>query len=234
MFSASPRLCVELSNNPAHSPEQEVLTAAADWLDAGHGVYLVTVARSWGSSPRPPGSLPGGARASDGACAGSVSGGCVEDDLSARLAAHGATMALPRVESYGVTAEQTAALRPAVRRAARSGGRAHRGQRRRCDGDPRRVRRAATAGAASVPGAPARPACMPPRGPRTSSFDGDNLAQVFGPAWRLILIGAGQLSRLTGADGTGARLRSDRMRSARGLRPAVAGGGYAARYPLAG
>ena len=89
-----------------NSADHEVLTAAADWLEAGHGVYLVTVARTWGSSPRPPGSLLA-VRAADGRFAGSVSGGCVEDDLVARLAASGERLEFPRVESYGVSAEQT-------------------------------------------------------------------------------------------------------------------------------
>src|SRR4030065_29254 len=88
------------------SADREVLATAADWLDAGHGVYLVTVARTWGSSPRPPGSLLA-VRADDARFVGSVSGGCVEDDLSARLAAGGASQALPRIERYGVTPEQT-------------------------------------------------------------------------------------------------------------------------------
>src|SRR4030067_478731 len=84
------------------SADHEVLTAAADWLDAGHVVYLVTVARTWGSSPRPPGALLA-VRADDARFVGSVSGGCVEDDLSARLAAHGTAQGRPHIGSYGVT-----------------------------------------------------------------------------------------------------------------------------------
>lgn len=177
-----------------HSPDHEVLEAAADWLDAGHGVYLVTVARSWGSSPRPPGSLLA-VRAHDGACVGSVSGGCVEDDLSARLAAHGAGMALPAIESYGVTAEQTR------RFGLPCGGRLDLVVERLDAAAPLRTLLAAFGERRLV----ARHLCL---GTGEASlhaatrveefiFDGDNLVKVFGPAWRLILIGAGQLSRLT-------------------------------------
>lgn len=56
--------------------EQDVLTAAAEWLDGGRKVALATVVRTWGSSPRPAGSQI--AVRDDGAFVGSVSGGCVE------------------------------------------------------------------------------------------------------------------------------------------------------------
>ena len=50
-----------------------VLRSAIDWLDRGHHVTLGTVVRTWGSAPRPPGSLM--ALRDDGQVAGSVSGG---------------------------------------------------------------------------------------------------------------------------------------------------------------
>ena len=37
--------------------DHEVLRTAVDWLTAGEPVYLATVAKTFGSSPRPPGSL---------------------------------------------------------------------------------------------------------------------------------------------------------------------------------
>jgi xanthine dehydrogenase accessory factor len=174
------------------SADHEVLTTATDWLDAGHDVFLVTVARTWGSSPRPPGALLA-VRAADGRFAGSVSGGCVEDDLAARLAAHGTQQSFPRVESYGVTVEQTsrfglpcggrldlvverltgvASLRPLLQAM----------DERRC-----LMRRVCLAtGEASI-----HPAASGPE----FRFDGAKLDKVFGPAWRLVLIGSGQLSR---------------------------------------
>ncbi len=58
------------------SERDQVLEQAAEWLAAGRGVALATVVGTWGSSPRPPGSLL--AAADDGAFVGSVSGGCIE------------------------------------------------------------------------------------------------------------------------------------------------------------
>ena len=56
--------------------ELEILQRAAAWARAGRRVALATVIRTWGSSPRPPGSLL--AVSDRGEMAGSVSGGCVE------------------------------------------------------------------------------------------------------------------------------------------------------------
>ena len=64
------------------SVDLEVLKRSADWLDAGRRALLVTVVKTWGSSPRPPGSLL--AVRDDGLVVGSVSGGCIEDDLVGR------------------------------------------------------------------------------------------------------------------------------------------------------
>lgn len=58
-----------------------MLADALAWRSGGHAVTLVTVVQTWGSAPRPPGSLL--AVRDDGVFSGSVSGGCVEDDLSA-------------------------------------------------------------------------------------------------------------------------------------------------------
>jgi xanthine dehydrogenase accessory factor len=176
------------------SADHEVLTAAAEWLDAGHGVYLVTVARTWGSSPRSPGALLA-VRADDARCVGSVSGGCVEDDLSARLAAHGASLALPHVESYGVDAEQTR------RFGLPCGGRLDLVVERLASGEPLRALLRAMGERRLL----ARRLCLatgeaslhPASREQEFRFDGANLLKVFGPGWRLLLIGAGQLSRLT-------------------------------------
>jgi xanthine dehydrogenase accessory factor len=63
--------------------DAQVLRQSLQWQAQGQRVLLVTVARTWGSSPRPPGSLM--ALREDGLTVGSVSGGCVEDDLVHRL-----------------------------------------------------------------------------------------------------------------------------------------------------
>jgi xanthine dehydrogenase accessory factor len=66
----------------SYGSDQEVLQTAHEWLQHGHEVALVTVLKTWGSSPRPPGSLMVMRR--DGIHTGSVSGGCVEEDLVQR------------------------------------------------------------------------------------------------------------------------------------------------------
>lgn len=53
-----------------------LLTQAAEWQKGGHGVAIAFVIRTWGSSPRPVGSVM--IVRDDLAVEGSVSGGCVE------------------------------------------------------------------------------------------------------------------------------------------------------------
>lgn len=64
------------------SLDLDVLNNLHDWLRQGHRVWLVAVTRTFGASPRPPGSLL--AMRDDGIVIGSVSGGCIEDDLVLR------------------------------------------------------------------------------------------------------------------------------------------------------
>jgi xanthine dehydrogenase accessory factor len=85
-----------------HSLDFEVLTHAREWLNAKRRMWLVTVTQTFGASPRPPGSLM--AMRDDGIIVGSVSGGCIEDDLVARREEF--TGAKPSLQSYGITAEE--------------------------------------------------------------------------------------------------------------------------------
>lgn len=82
-----------------YSADHEVLHTALEWLGQGHEVILATVAHTWGSSPRPAGSLM--ALRADGQVVGSVSGGCVEQDLLERLRAGALDLHLPQVVRYG-------------------------------------------------------------------------------------------------------------------------------------
>lgn len=167
----------------------EVLRCAVNWLESGIAVTLATVVKTWGSSPRAPGALL--AISGDGRLVGSVSGGCIEDDLIESLRTQRPQR--PELVTYGVTAEQTrrfglpcggtlqlvleplgphSCLREALdsiesgqlfaRRLTLADG--------RCDIVP------------TVPDS-------------AIVFDGATLVSAFGPQWRMLIIGAGQLSR---------------------------------------
>ena len=85
-----------------------VLRSTRDWLQAAHPVALATVVRTWGSSPRPVGAMM--ALRGDGHVVGSVSGGCIEDDLIQRYSGAnraGAVAGRPtELRRYGVTADE--------------------------------------------------------------------------------------------------------------------------------
>lgn len=85
-----------------------VIKACQRWQAAGSQVVLVTVVHTWGSSPRPPGSMM--AIRDDGAVIGSVSGGCIEDDLIMEMQARtgdgrGFDVA-PSTRVYGIKSDQ--------------------------------------------------------------------------------------------------------------------------------
>ncbi|WP_233838177.1 XdhC family protein [Paraburkholderia sp. ZP32-5] len=84
--------------------ETTVLNRALEWSASGEAVTLVTVVATWGSSPRPPGSLL--AIRDDGRFCGSVSGGCVEYDLVDTIRQRAGTMRLPEVVTYGLGREE--------------------------------------------------------------------------------------------------------------------------------
>jgi xanthine dehydrogenase accessory factor len=77
----------------------EVLKSCALWLAEGRQCELITVVKTWGSSPRPPGAML--AIADNGQVIGSVSGGCVEDDLIARVRENGMRSSKPEMITYG-------------------------------------------------------------------------------------------------------------------------------------
>ena len=85
-----------------------VLRGALDWLQAGCRVALVTVLRTWGSSPRPPGSLL--AMNDAGHYVGSVSGGCVEESLVARYRDGEIAGPAPTLIDFGVDRQQAARI----------------------------------------------------------------------------------------------------------------------------
>ncbi|MET0266896.1 MAG: XdhC family protein [Duganella sp.] len=86
------------------SIDLEVLKTSAAWIDSGRRCQLITVIKTWGSSPRPIGSTL--AICEDGTVVGSVSGGCIEDDLIARVRSEGILRTTPEIVSYGITADE--------------------------------------------------------------------------------------------------------------------------------
>ena len=96
------------------SVDLEVLKRSAEWLEAGRRVLLVTVVKTWGSSPRPEGAML--AVRDDGLVVGSVSGGCIEDDIIDRTRRLGMTQTAARGRDLRRVRRRGAALRPAVRR----------------------------------------------------------------------------------------------------------------------
>jgi xanthine dehydrogenase accessory factor len=87
------------------SIDREVLERTLEWTRAGHRVSLVTVIQTWGSAPRPPGALL--AICDDGRVVGSVSGGCVEDDMIDRVRKSGQPDKAGLV-TYGVSRDEAA------------------------------------------------------------------------------------------------------------------------------
>ncbi|MFN9448397.1 MAG: XdhC family protein [Rubrivivax sp.] len=80
-----------------------LLRQVQQWVDSGHRAVLGTIVRTWGSAPRPPGSCV--AIRDDGLVAGSVSGGCIEDDLVDKARAGVLDAGKPQVIRYGIDAE---------------------------------------------------------------------------------------------------------------------------------
>lgn len=168
----------------------QVLHKARAWHAENHPVWLVTVIETWGAAPRPPGALL--AIRSNGLVDGSVSGGCVEDGLIER-ARHGERVDKPSLITYGVSKAGTARfglpcggnlrlvqeplVDPAwidevLRRTARHGLFARRLEVR--------------TGMVTI---------EPAHRGEVFQFDGHVVRALFGPRWRLVIIGAGQLSR---------------------------------------
>jgi len=171
------------------SVDMEVLHRAVGWLDDGRRVLLVTVIGTWGSSPRPVGALA--AIREDGLLVGSVSGGCVEDDLIARHR-EGEWRDLPVRVKYGVTSVEArrfglpcggtleVLIEPRPDAAVLADVLWAIGQRRLIG---RRVELAS--GANAVVEAPEAAMLATP----------EALAFAHGPRWRMLIIGAAQSSR---------------------------------------
>jgi xanthine dehydrogenase accessory factor len=173
------------------SVDLQVMKSARDWLKSGRGVVLATVIRTWGSAPRPIGALT--AIRDDGMVVGSVSGGCVEDDMIARVRAKEIASDKPALTSYGVSAEEArrfglpcgGTLELVLEPLREQSG---------LDELLARVERHELVvrnldmetGAVEI---------EPGKWSDQLAFDGKTLSTVHGPHWRLLVIGAGQLSQ---------------------------------------
>lgn len=177
--------------NAMESLDLQVLSQARDWLRDGHKVWLVTVIETWGSAPRPPGALL--CLRGDGLVVGSVSGGCVEDDLIDRVR-NGERVTTPSLITYGVTKEE----------AARFG--------LPCGGNLRLVQEPLLCAnwidevlnltsshclvSRTLDIATGDVTVKTSTRGEAFEFDGVRLRALFGPRWRLLIVGAGQLSRV--------------------------------------
>jgi xanthine dehydrogenase accessory factor len=86
------------------SVDTQVLKKADEWLREGQRAVMGTIVRTWGSAPRPVGALV--AIRGDGLVVGSVSGGCIEDDLVDKVRTQALAAERPQRVTYGVTAEE--------------------------------------------------------------------------------------------------------------------------------
>lgn len=173
------------------SVDLQVLRSSVAWRREGHAVVLVTIVETWGSSPRPVGAML--AVRDDGQVSGSVSGGCVEDDLIHKIRHESLAVDRPQVVTYGITKEEAeryglpcggtlqlvlepvaddSALSELLERIER-----HELVSRTLDMETGRI----------VLGPASRDDVL--------SFDKRTLKCVYGPRWRLLVVGAGQLSR---------------------------------------
>jgi len=173
------------------SVDIEVLRTAQAWRKSGHRAALGTIVKTWGSAPRPVGAMV--AIRDDGQIVGSVSGGCVEDDLVDKVRARLATASKPELITYGVTNEE------ATRWGLPCGGTLQ------LVLEPLEDQSAIAELLEKISGqelvkrhldmASGRATLEPGRWQDLLEFDGKVLSTVHGPRWRLVLIGAGQLTR---------------------------------------
>jgi len=173
-----------MSSNSYRRNEVEILKCGLDWMDAGERVVLATVAHTWGSSPRQPGALM--VLSEVGRFEGSVSGGCIEEELIERIRAQfpdriemleyssGTSRSLPCGGRLLLTIEplNSRSSLPGLITALRSGQRVVR--------------------SIDVEGQSTR-WVLAEEDQATAFVDGI-LNVVYEPAWRLVVVGAGELA----------------------------------------
>ena len=173
------------------SVDLEVLKRSAEWIEDGRRALLVTVVKTWGSSPRPEGAML--VVRDDGHVVGSVSGGCIEDDIIDRVRREGLTATRCETVTYGVSADEARrfglpcggtiqlVLEPLTRE---SGMLA---LLREIEAGHLVARRLDIASGFAT--------LHPARATDGLAFDGTTLTTIHGPRYRLLVIGASQLSK---------------------------------------
>ena len=171
-----------------------VMRTLQKWRKKNHDCLLVTVVRTWGSSPRPIGAVM--AICDTGQVVGSVSGGCIEDDLIRTYIQKGVlaekSKSAPQLIKYGISAEEAhqfglpcggtielfLEFNPDVAALVKLVSALDDGQLmiRSVNAQSGEVRLRATLQ------------------PEVLSYDGHWLHATFGPSYRMLLIGSGQLS----------------------------------------
>ncbi|MCH7815256.1 MAG: XdhC family protein [Proteobacteria bacterium] len=96
------------------SSQQQIISHVEQWLRSQKPVWLCTILKTWGSSPRPIGAMM--ACTLDGELVGSISGGCIEENFLEQLRDGSLKSQFdengkPLVVKYGVTAEEQARLK---------------------------------------------------------------------------------------------------------------------------
>jgi xanthine dehydrogenase accessory factor len=176
---------------PIYGTDRELLETAVNWIGQGFYPALVTVVRTWGSSPRPVGSLM--LMREDGIHTGSVSGGCVEEDLVSRYRSHQLSDCFPTMIDYGINREEASRLGlPCGGRLELLIERLHSVAALQVLLDKLQSRQLV-----------ARRVCLstgevslhPATATAEFSYTQDTVKKVFGPRWQLLLIGAGHLSQ---------------------------------------
>jgi xanthine dehydrogenase accessory factor len=173
------------------STDLVVLRKSVEWLQAGHRLALATVVQTWGSAPRPLGSWL--VIREDGQVIGSISGGCLEDDLIRRVRSDILAQTAPQVVTYGVTKDE----------AARFGLPCGGTMRIVVEPQPdlallqallqRILDKRLTVRELDLPSG--KSLLRDASRADVVSFDGQVMRTVYGPRWRLVVVGAGQLSQ---------------------------------------
>jgi xanthine dehydrogenase accessory factor len=169
----------------------DVLESALSWLQSGQQVALATVIKTWGSSPRPPGSLL--AMNDAGQFVGSVSGGCVEESLLARFSHGELAGPAPTMVDFGVDRQQASRmglpcggrLEVLVEQLDDAGSVASLLQQLRAGALVTRKVNLATGDVDLKQG----------DGSAEFQLSESSVVKTFGPAWQILLIGDGQLAR---------------------------------------